>query len=359
MSFRWGLLRTLIDKAVEEGVFPGACACIWHRGSFVLFHYAGHAQTVPEMRDLKGTTFFDLSSLTKPLACGLIMMRMVETRQIGLDDKLHKFLGVPSDKRDITIAQLLSHSAGFSAWHPLYLNRQGMTAPVFAKSALSQILSRPLEYEAGKGYVYSDLGYIVLGAVIEKVSRMSLAALFSRLADELEVPNLIFVRHEHKKPGDLDFAATEKCSWRKRVIVGEVHDENAWAMGGVSAHAGLFGTARDVCKLGAQLLTIFLGSKGPLKTETVKLFWTYKGRGTHKLAWDSPSAKGSSAGDFLSLESVGHTGFSGTSIWIDPARELVCVLLTNRIHPTRNNDKIKDFRPKFHNLMIKIIENMV
>ena len=358
MKNRWDLLEAFLNDALEKGVFPAASTCIWHRGRFIFYHYGGYAQLIPEKRELTQTTLFDLASLTKPLAAGLVTMWLVENKVIRLDDTLQKFLAAPSDKKDITIAQLLSHSAGFAAWRPYYVSWRGEKGLVFSGIILSQILTGKLEYPPGEGHIYSDLGFIVLGAVLERALRMSFSEAFYKVLERFEIPNLIFVRHERKVPQDVEFAATERCPWRKRVLVGEVHDENAWAMGGVSAHAGLFGTAKAVCQLGVRLLEIFLGAKGPLKTETVKQFWTYEGTGTHRLAWDSPAPKGSSAGDYFPPQAVGHTGFTGTSIWIDPMRELVVVLLTNRVHPSRKNEKILEFRPKFHNLLIKIIEGV-
>jgi len=356
MNARWDLLVKLIDSAIKEEIFPSASACVWKRGETVFSYYAGYSQITPIRRELKAETLFDLASLTKPLACGLVMMWFVEQKRFSIDDKLESFFDVPPDKKDITVAHLLSHCAGFAAWKPYNLNWQGESGSDFFKTVLSEILAEPLEYAIGKGCAYSDLGYILLLAIVEKACETRFDEAFYRVRDMFETPSLIFIRHEHKILNIFDFAATEDCSWRNRVIVGEVHDENAWAMGGVSAHAGLFGTANDVCRLGAKLLSIFSGSKGPLKTETVKTFWNYVGAGTYKLAWDSPSLTGSSAGELFSKKSLGHTGFTGTSIWIDPARELVAVLLTNRIHPSRSNEKIREFRPVFHDMLVKILE---
>lgn len=355
MKTNWELLIKLIDSAIEEGIFPSASVCVWHRKNLAFSYHAGYAQLVPTKRELKPTTLFDLASLTKPLACGLVYMSLVEKKRLNVDDALAKFLEVPPDKKNITIAQLLSHTGGFPAWRPYYLDCQKEASEKFSQLVIKKVLDEPLEYPAGKVCIYSDLGYILLWAVAEKVCDKSFDEAFYEVRDQFDLSNLIFVKDEHKQ-ADKDFAATENCAWRGRVLVGEVHDENAWAMGRVSAHSGLFGTAEDACKLGAKLLSIFLGSKGPLKTETVKMFWNYRGISTYKLGWDSPSATGSSAGKLFSKSSVGHVGFTGTSIWLDPTKELVCVLLTNRIHPTRSNEKIKRFRPIFHDTVIKILE---
>lgn len=356
MKTNWELLIKLIDSAIEEKIFPSASVCVWHRGSPAFSYHAGYAQLVPVKRELKPKTFFDLASLTKPLGCGLVYMSLVENRRLRIDDALAKFFDVPSDKKDITIAQLLSHTSGLSAWKPYYLDWKKESGEKFSQAVIKKILNEPLEYPTGKGLLYSDLGYILLWAIAEKVCEKKFDEAFYEVRDQFDVSDLIFVQDERKIQGEKDFAATENCAWRGRVLVGEVHDENAWAMGRVSAHSGLFGTADDVCRLGAKLLSIFSGSKGALRTETVKMFWKYRGAGTYRLCWDSPSVVGSSAGELFSKKSVGHTGFTGTSIWLDPTRKLVCVLLTNRIHPSRKNEKIKKFRPVFHDALIKILE---
>jgi CubicO group peptidase (beta-lactamase class C family) len=221
---------------------------------------------------------------------------------------------------------------------------------------LDRIYALPLDYPTGSRSVYSDLGIILLGEILQRASGQSLD-LFLRenLLVPLGLDNTFF---NPPQPLRSRTAPTEDDrDFRRRLIHGEVHDENAWVMGGVAPHAGLFSTARDLAVFCQLLLNGGIyGHRRYLKRSTIELFTTRQGipGSSHALGWDTPSAP-SSSGQYFSSRAFGHTGFTGTSIWIDPAKELFVVLLTNRVHPTRANDKIRDLRPRLHDAVVEAL----
>ncbi|HWP34819.1 MAG TPA: serine hydrolase, partial [Thermodesulfobacteriota bacterium] len=213
----------------------------------------------------------------------------------------------------------------------------------------------PLEALPGTRALYSDLGFVTLGAVLEAAGDAPLEALYRRYVREpfgLDETDYAPRGAPPPWPPGTAVAATEVSAWRGGVIEGEVHDDTAWAMGGVAGHAGLFGTARDLHRFAARWLAMAEGAAGPLPRPLV--LETFRRQGapgtTRTLGWDTPAPEGSQAGTRLAPVSIGHLGYAGTSLWIDPTRRLVVVLLTNRVHPTRENRRILAFRPRFHDL---------
>jgi CubicO group peptidase (beta-lactamase class C family) len=206
--------------------------------------------------------------------------------------------------------------------------------------------------------LYSDLGFMLLEWIIEITAGQDLSSfLNSAFYHPLGLKTFYLDNITADAAKKVLYAATEYCPWRKEIIQGHVHDENAYALGGFSGHAGLFGTAKDIFTLTNTLVNIYNGhSSGLLKTETAKTFFSRQGvvpESTWALGWDTPSEKNSSSGNYFSSSSVGHTGFTGTSVWIDLEKNITVIFLTNRIHPNRSNEKIKDFRPKLHNLIMR------
>jgi CubicO group peptidase (beta-lactamase class C family) len=211
--------------------------------------------------------------------------------------------------------------------------------------------------------VYSDLGYIILGYLIEKIEEKNLATIFKqKICDPLQLTEKLFFLSicPYLSVKKEKIAATEDCPWRKKLIQGEVHDEHCWLMGGVAGHAGLFGTAESVLVLCETLLDCWQGTKHhPAFTNGVlrHAFEWKKETSNWALGFDRPTPGKSSCGHFISAQSVGHLGFTGTSFWIDPQHNVVVVLLTNRVHPSRENMKIREFRPLFHNTLMNNILN--
>lgn len=364
--------------AVQRGVFPGAVLLV-RAGTRVFYLRAfGDRQTDPERAPMAEDTIFDLSSLTKPLATTTAIMLLARDGKLRLDDRVTRFLhnfGVYG-KTHVTVRHLLSHSSGLAAWRPFYkelqqIEKRGEKVNFLgsgaAKEYVYQEISRErLEYPTGSKAVYSDLGFILLGALVEMTAGTTLDRFYQeRIVRPLGLRatsfiDLDMVRARRVVPVTEMIASTERCPWRKRVLCGEVHDDNAWAMGGVAGHAGLFASARDIDTLLCWLRAGWVGHEDVLPAELVREFWTIDGRvpgSTWALGWDTPSPSGSAAGTRFSAETIGHLGFTGTSIWMDLRRERHVVLLSNRVHPSRDNALIKDFRPLIHDLVNEALDD--
>jgi CubicO group peptidase (beta-lactamase class C family) len=259
---------------------------------------------------------------------------------------------------ETTLSQILSHRGGFSAWGGLYLDVPHALGSSAARRWIVTEAARRRETDAPPGHaVYSDLGYIVAGAALARSAGRSLDRVVEDLVTApLGVAEDVFYagpaqgarRHRLLHCS----AATERCTWRGRVLRGEVHDENCAALGGVGGHAGLFGTARGVAVFGRAMLDARLDRPSLVPAELARAALAPQPGGTHRFGWDTKSEGESLAGKRLSAESFGHWGFTGTSIWCDPRRDLVVVLLTNRVHPSRANQKIRGFRPAFHDAIV-------
>jgi CubicO group peptidase (beta-lactamase class C family) len=356
-----GNLKKFLIQGIEQGVFPGCALLIAHKGRMELLEWAGSLTGMPGAEAVTRETIFDLASLTKPLATGLAIMKLVQDNKLKLDQSLTELLSrpVPYDKINITPRLLLCHSAGLMDYRTFYFELEKIE-PKNRKVVLRDLLIRnPLAYEPGNGVLYSDLGFMILEWVIEENAGMALAEFLERyfygplgLKRTFLKENVIPLRFSLDQ-----YAATENCPWRKRIIQGETHDENAHALGGYSGHAGLFGTAEEVYTIVNFLREHYYGKRNDyLNPEIVRTFFTKQKivkESTWALGWDSPSAQNSSAGQYFSVNSVGHLGFTGTSIWMDLEKDAIVILLTNRVHPTRDNEKIKQFRPRIHNAVME------
>ncbi len=229
---------------------------------------------------------------------------------------------------------------------------------------MQSLIKEPMIYPTGKKVLYSDLGFMILCRVVENLTGMRL----DHLVDEtvyrpLGMTDLFFLSTdpsngnlvEHKER--FEFAATEQCPWRNRVLEGAVHDDNAYVVGGIDGHAGLFGTAGGVHALLTELLAAYHGYSGNdiFQSDHVQFFLKERYGSERALGFDKPSMPDSSSGKYFSKNTVGHLGFTGTSFWMDLDRKIIVILLTNRVHPTRENEKIKDFRPKIHDAVMNCI----
>ena len=354
-------IHQLMQSGVEERVFPGA-VLLAARGDEILFHQAyGYASLIPEKQFLHRDTIFDLASLTKPLATTLAIMALIEKGLLSLDQLLEFWSErnhFPEQKK-ITIRQLLAHSAGFPAYQPYYsdlIHHSGNKKAILR----DRVLREPLLYPPGSQTVYSDLGFIVLEWIFEETAEEGLDTWTRKnIYQPLGLPYLGFRPITLSGVSDPEnYAATEDCPWRKKILRGEVHDDNAYAVGGVSGQAGLFGTASEIYQILRALKRAYdrPDDQNFFDGALVRLFWEkqqWPQGTTRALGFDTPSEKESSAGRFFSSKSVGHLGFTGTSFWLDLEKDLLVVLLTNRIHPTRTNEKIKSFRPLIHDLVFQ------
>lgn len=332
-----------MKTGVEDGVFPGAVVLVSKDGRVRFFEAFGWAQRVPLQRRMTKGTIFDLSSLTKPVAAASAVMCLVRDRRVGLDDPIKRFLPVPDDKAAVTIRHLLSHTSGLPSWKPYYRRYRHYEIPF-------RILGEQLLFRPGSRALYSDPGFILLGRIVENSSGLSL----DRFCRE-SVFGPLRMKDTSFHPPPKRCAATENSMWRHRVIVGDVHDENAWAMGRAAGHAGLFSTARNLLRFSEEIVDGYHGRGTLFPQRVVREFLRRPSLpgSTWALGWDTPTQGRSASGAFFSRYSVGHLGFTGTSLWIDLSRRIVVILLTNRIHPARKNEKIKKFRPMIHDLIMK------
>jgi CubicO group peptidase (beta-lactamase class C family) len=348
-------IRDAFHEALGVGVFPGAAVLIQNSDGRRWQAAYGVADTITG-EAVRLETVFDLASLTKPLCTALAVMRLLQWGQLDLDDRLGNVLAAfnETDKADIRIRHLLSHQAGFPAWQPYFENLR--PKPMAERRGLlaSRLVHEPLIGAPGFESCYSDLDFMVLQMVVETVSGQPLNHFASEhLYRPLGLKDLFFTSTTASPPLR-PFAATENCPWRGRVLKGHVHDDNAYVLGGVAGHAGLFGTVADL----GDLLTALLGAycqasaTGIFDTEWVRLFFRRSPSSDWALGFDTPSASGSSSGRFFSANTVGHLGFTGTSFWMDLDRHVILVLLTNRVHPSRADERIKSFRPMIHDLIM-------
>jgi CubicO group peptidase (beta-lactamase class C family) len=363
-------LEELFQKAMDQRAFSGASLAIAQSDGIPFTRCWGTTHEVGKPVDEH--TRFDLASLTKPLVTASLCIWAVSNGRLDLDSRLEIFLprhSVPASMREVSIRHLLNHSSGLPAYSPFYKDLIGMPQPERRAAQLTLILNSPTSGKPGTVSRYSDLGYILLGILLEDLLGDSLDSLAARL-----LSSSFFDRQLHycrmgvesdptRKPGRSPeirwaFAATEFCPWRKRLLLGEVHDENAYCLGGVAGHAGLFGTASGVVRWLQWLSGLYKGEHrdSSWSAAVVREFWDRPPRsptGTWVLGFDTPSPSESSAGKLVSPRSVGHLGFTGTSFWLDLEKDLLIVLLTNRVYPSRSNDKIKCFRPVLHDLVMK------
>jgi len=360
-----------VEDAVRRGVFPGAVLLARQKESIYLRAF-GNRSLEPEVRAMEEDTIFDLSSLTKPIATTTALMLLLRDGFLRLDDRVTRFFhnfGVYG-KTHVTFRHLLSHCSGLAAWRPYYrliqqIEKRGEKVNFVASDAAREFVYREicrekLEAPPGQRAVYSDIGFMLLGAVVEVVSggtldRFCREQIFRPLGlRSTSFIDLSMVRARRIEPVTDMIASTERCPWRKRVLCGAVHDDNAYAMGGVAGHAGLFGSARDIDTFLVRLRACHRGEDSFLPAAIVREFWRRDetvADSTWALGWDTPSPQGSSAGKRFSPQTVGHLGFTGTSMWMDLERDNHVVLLTNRVHPRRDNNAIKEFRPLIHDLV--------
>jgi CubicO group peptidase (beta-lactamase class C family) len=317
-------------------------------------------------------TIFDLASLTKPIATATAVLWLVHDGQVALDDPVAKFLPAFGErgKEKVSVRHLLTHSAGLKPWrayHEVLLEKERKTGerllgtPAAREFVIDRTLRSAPVHEPGEAAVYGDLDFIVLGALVEAVATQPLDEFCAkRIFEPLGMRETFFVRLEEGAAGLPEalrrrVAATENCPWRGRVLWGEVHDPNASAMGGVAGHAGLFATADDVMTFAQAWLDAWLG-RGELLPPALVREWSRRqdlpeGSGW-ALGWDTPTPGASSSGRHFSPASVGHLGFTGTSLWIDPETEAIVVLLTNRVHLVAKKSRY-ELRPLVHDLVIE------
>lgn len=347
---RFARVSAVIDSSIAQGAFPSAVVGIVKDGK-VIFHKAYGRLTYGATAAATDTsTMYDCASLTKVLCTTMCIMKLYDDGKISLDDNVATYIPkfAARGKQNVTIRNLLLHNSGFAPFRPVPKDT------TMTEGFYNFVFNDTLKYKTGDSMVYSDLGFITLGWLVQAVSGKRLDIFFH---DTFAVP-MGLTRTMFNPPNALlpNVAPTEVDSfwtWQKPRAL--VHDPRAAFTDGVSGHAGLFSTAYDVINLMTMLTNggTFNG-KQYLKPATVAMFTKRASdRSTRALGWDTKADKGSSAGDLFSSTSYGHTGFTGTSVWVDPVRKLCGVLLTNRVYPTSENKKIQQVRPKFYDAVVQ------
>ena len=347
-------LALVINSGIQNQSLPGASLALGFHGELIIERGYGKFTYDNKSPLVKRETIFDLASLTKVISTTTLVMQAYENGILSLDTPIHHFFSSFSfqNKQSITVKHLLTHSSGFPPYFPFYKKIQGK------ENILRKLLRIQLQYQPGCKSLYSDLGFILLGSILEKLNGETLDNMANQ---QIFGPLGMYQTMFKPKPALWSKTApTEKDPWRNRLLRGEVHDENACALGGVAAHAGLFGTAGDLAIFCQTLLNGGVYNHCRiLKNSTIKTFTQRQQLpigSSRALGWDTPS-KGSSAGQWLSKDSFGHTGFTGTSLWIDPIRQIFIVLLTNRVHPTRQNNTIQQLRREVSNIITDTIDH--
>jgi serine-type D-Ala-D-Ala carboxypeptidase len=363
-------ISELLQSRIEAGDFPSAVYLVAEKGEIVLHDALGFAVLEPEKIEARASTIYDLASLTKVLVTGLLCAKSIERGEINLSDKIAKYFPEfeREEKREITIENLLTHTSGFRAWLPFYL----MTDDKL--QITNVIVSEKLENPIGSKVVYSDLNFLILTFLLEKIYGESLGEITKK-----EIFESLGLQETFYNPPETlikKIAASEKGNeferkmclelgfdvsnyhWRDYQIWGEVHDGNCYFLRGVSGHAGLFSSAGEVFQIAQQFLP---RTTKLLKSETCRLFrknFTENANEARSLAFQLAETPDSAAGDALSKDSFGHLGFTGTSVWIEPETERIFVLLTNRTHA---HDLpfvlLNSTRRKFHELASEILDN--
>lgn len=338
----------LLRRAVRDGVTPGAQLAVRFPDGASEHLAVGALTYAPDAPAVTPDTVFDLASVTKPFTA-LALVRIDAPLARPLGDLLPWSRGLPAG--EATLEELLTHRAGLLPWAPFYRAVDPVDAgsPAARRAVLDAVARAP---RGAPGAVrYSDLGYILLGEALAALAGCPLAAAITR---EVIEPLGLGARFRGVGPPWVDpaVAPTERCPWRGRVVQGEVHDENAFALGGTCGHAGLFGSARDVLALGAASLASLAGASAWLAPARMARMIAPRPGGDHRLGWDARGPHAPSSGSSMGPRTFGHLGFTGTSLWCDPDADVAVALVTNRVHPTRDNPGIRALRPAVHDAVM-------
>lgn len=364
-------VSNFLSERIAAGDFPSAVYVISDKGRVAFSDALGNAVVEPYSIAASFDTIYDLASLTKPLVTGLLCAKRIEAGELTLDSAVAHYLPEfeRTDRQMITVRHLLTHTSGLPAWRPLYILAEGerdRTVGVIANEAL--------EYQPGSRVLYTDLGFIVLGFLLERLTGKRLARLAqAEIIERLKLERSFFnpevalqtgiaaceTGNAYERETSRATGAAEYSDWREHVIWGEVHDGNAYFLGGAAGHAGLFSTAAETLQLASQCVA---GQSELLKSQTCsELFSSNMTAGLNEarsVSWQLAVTHGSAAGPALPLNSYGHSGFTGTSCWIDSNHERVFILLTNRTHarslPFVN---INSVRRQFHTLAVAGLES--
>lgn len=340
---------SVLTQAIAAYAFPGASLAVVADGNLVALRGVGRFTYDNNSPEVQADTIFDLASVSKVVATTAMAMLLYESGHLDLDvpvaGVIPQFAKGDVRRQEVTIRMLLAHSSGLPAYVRLY--REAHTREDLLQAALAV----PLAADPDTRAEYSDIGFIILGAALERIADESLASFCERM-----VFGPLAMHHTaYCPPAPLRASippTEDDREFRQRIIQGEVQDENASVLGGVAGHAGLFSNAADLAVFAHCMLQ---GGRPILRPDTVQLFTRRHGLGSRALGWDTPSAP-SQSGKYFSSRSFGHLGYTGTSLWIDPERQLAIVLLTNRTWPDKQSQLIKQVRPQFHDSVVEALE---
>jgi len=342
----------ILEKAIAARAFPACSLAVTFRGELVAHKALGRFTYDPASPEITTASLFDLASLTKVLATTTMAMILYERGLLDLEAPVTAIVPEFADddvrRREITLHMLLAHSSGLPAYEKLFLRAQSR------EDLLQAAFTTPLAAAPGARAEYSDIGFIILGVALERLADESLDTFCQR-----EIFGPLGMTHTTFNPAnalkDSIPPTADDRSFRHRIIQGEVQDENASVLGGIAGHAGLFSTAEDLAIFAHAMLN---GGHPILRSSTIELFSCRESapEGTSRaLGWDTPAAP-SQSGKYFSSRSFGHLGYTGTSLWIDPDRQLSIILLTNRTWPDCQNQAIKQVRPAFHDAVMEALE---
>jgi serine-type D-Ala-D-Ala carboxypeptidase len=363
----------------KDIVFPGAVLLIGVGGEVIFNKAFGCRSLKPELTPNHPDMVYDVSSLTKVISTTSLVMHLVQQELLDVDRRLSRIFQTfgTHGKERMTVRDLLTHTSGYPDTVHFFKQiakaneavRYGFASSRGATDAVNQEIFRmKLDHLPGKVTKYSDIGFMLLANVIELIA----AAPIDKIANKVIFKplkmhstgfiDLSAVKRHVLTPVSSTIAPTNYCSWRKRILCGEVQDENAWSMGGIAGHAGLFSTTSDIHLFATEMIECWHGRGSLFSKELVRQFWTVNEKPANgdktpvnpwALGWDTPSKEGSSSGRYFSSSSVGHLGYTGCSLWIDPERELDVILLSNRVHPTVDNELIRKLRPRLHDAIME------
>lgn len=352
-------LKNCIVTGLNNNIFSGASVAVSQLGINGFERVtvnAGKTDFEKGSQDIENNVFYDLASLTKPLVTVLSLFQLVREKKLTLTDTLKDIF--PEKQfvyhHDVTIGQLLSHCSGMSAHKEFYNRKNLLNQKDKKKAVIEAVFNQQPEYDAGSNHIYSDLGFLVLGAIIEKIVAGNLDEYwYKEICQPLGLEKyFLFPPVENRQNV---YAVTGICPWTKRKLVGQVHDDNCRFMGGVAGHAGLFGTIDGVRALCEVILESVLG-----KGKNLHLFsgldnWVKRlGQSNWSYGFDMVAKIGSSSGKYFSSTSIGHLGFTGVSFWIDIKQRIIIVFLTNRVLNPSDNSAIKKFRPLIHDKIMEV-----
>lgn len=341
-----------LRDGIEQKAYTEASCLLGQKGQVLL----------KENTTTNNSRLFDLASLTKPLCTALITLKLVDEKKISLTNKVSDFFET-TNLCNTTIAELLNHTSGLIDWKPFYENlfnnNQSIDFNNNKKNILNQILNDSSLINEEQNTKYSDLGYMVLGQILESIGQDSLDQLFVKMISKpLGIENEIFFNSLTNKKSAFDFVPSETCPTRNKIIEGEVMDLNSWVQGGVTGHAGLFGTATGIHKVLKMLRESLLNQNDFFSFKNTKIFLTpHLNRNSSSpyftLGFDTKTEGTSQSGTLMSLNTIGHLGYAGTSFWWDLDRDFWIILLTNRCMIEPNNPRLKTFRPQFYDFVIQ------